>query len=599
MAVSIPRLKEIGQAPALPQNDRLNIQVKDNSNLIQAQTGAVAQLGDKVGDIYQAYENDKIDQLSSVAEQEYDSWNKQALAKLKAHEGDPTDAYVEYDKQSKQKRDDILNARPDLNDRVKRHFTARLDKTVGKAGIAADYQRGMQQEVYANNVFESTVKLKKDSLPVAAGYVQADDPSTFTMFDDGMTDIKTLVAKRAVSKGTATRLADDAPDDAPYSHKYLDDDGKIVRVNMGPIAKQRVAKELSEGVVSSIDVLVSSGNVEAAKQMQEKYKGYITHTAAAKLEKKFKATGAKDEAFNVIGSLKGKSDDEQLRVIDSISDPEVRSEALKIKDTDDKRIVALKERKEKSNYNVLAKNILEKQNSDNPYYGMADLEADPIFKQTYDKMNAKQQQAVIEMVEAPKESSEKALLKVQGLFLGGSEETIETMTPEDFAERTVGLSKADKKKYTNMFVSLRAQTEGEKRSMYTQAGNMLRDQLISDGLIQRNSYNKIAGDDEKTLIEAQQELTKALGSQYGSFNPAQLQQFVKDYSAAKVKGKVFNPESRKPAVKGETKPSTGGQIKMNRAEYNNLVRLYSKKNNNEIPNQNDPKFVNFVQQNRR
>ncbi len=173
------------------------------------------------------------------------------------------------------------------------------------------------------------------------------------------------------------------------------------------------------------------------------------------------------------------------------------------------------------------------------------------------------------------------------------------MTPEAFAEYTTGLNSADKRKYTNMYESLRNQSEGEKRSTYNQAGKMLEDQLLLDGHIKRNSYNKIAGDDEKTLIEARQELTKHLSTQYGTFTPAQLQDFVKSYSAAKIKGKIFNPPSRIPT--GDKKPAPKAppsqQIKITRTQLNNFVRLYSKKNGGVTPEQTDPKFLNFVQQN--
>jgi hypothetical protein len=589
--VVVPHLDPIQKSDTLPNNDRINMKVNDQASNILNQTQGVVGIADKVGDIYQKYENDKIDSLANVAEQEYSIWNDAELAKLKSYEGDPTDAYADYDKRSREKYDSMLAARPELNERVKRHFTGRLDKTVANQNVAVLKQRGMQQEVYSNNVYESTVKLKKDNLPVVAGYIQADDDSSFLQFENGMSDIKTLVAKRGISKGTVTQLADD--DKSRHDHVYQDDDGKMVRVAMSPIAKQRVAKDLSEGVKSSIEVMIAGGRIEEAKIMQEKYKGYIDPVAKVKIDKKFQTAGRKAEAFEIIGGLSKNATPEEIKA-KTKDDPELESEVLKLKDSNDRKIQNMKTRKEKANYDTMAKDLIEAQNSDQPILSVWDLENNPKYKATYDNMSPKQQKAIAEMVDAPKDSSPKSELRIQNLFFGTAEgKKIETITPEEFAEETVGLSKADKKKYTNMYMSLRTQSEGEKRAMYTQAGKMLQDQLIYDGHIKRNNFGKIAGDDETTLIEARNELTAKLGSEYGVFKPDQLQQYVKDYSAAKIKGNAFNPKSRKPA---DTKKEDKQVIKIkNRTEYNNLVRLYSKQNNGEIPKQDDPKFVNFVQ----
>ena len=541
MAVQIPTINRIQPSSAMPKNDRLNMKVQDQGSEIMQRSQQISSVVNQGLDIQYKEENDKIDQLSFEVENEYSAWNNEQLQKLKSHEGDPTDAYVEYDKLAKEKYDDILSKRPDLNDRVRGHVTARFDKTVAQQNIGVLKQRGMQIEVYDNNLYESSVKLKKNNLPVVAGYVSKDDPSSFMMFDQGLADIKTTVAKQALKKGSAVRLPDDAK--SGWNHTYQDDDGNIVKVQMSDLAKVRAAKELSEGVKSSIDVMIAGGQVEEAKLMQEKYKGYLDPASAAKLNNKMRTTGRKDEAYSVIASLKGKSADAQIEAINKIPDPELRTEALKIKDADDRRIEAMMTRKSKANYNTLADSVLKKMNSDQPFYGVADLENDPLYKQTWDNIDAKQKKAILEMVDAPKESNDKSLLGVQDLFLG-KDTGLETMTPQDFAEKTVGLSKADKTKYTNLFMSLRTQTEGERRSMYTSAGKMLQDQLLVDGHISRNAYNKIAGDDEIALIEAKNTLIDHLSTQPGSFNEKQLKDFVKDYSASVIKGKAFNPKPR-------------------------------------------------------
>lgn len=588
--VSVPRLNRIEPSQALPKNDRINMNVQDQGARILQQGGMLANIAETADKVYIAAEDNKIEQLSNEAEIEYSSWNAQELQKLKSYQGDPTDAYVEYDTKVQEKRKEILERRPDLGERVRNNMTARLDKAIGTQTIAAYNQRGAQQETYENNIFESTVKLKKDNLPVSAGYIQKDDPSSFLMFDQGMSDIRTTIAKRGLKNGTVELLPDDAQ---TWSHSYVNEDGKVVKVLETPLAKQRIAKEQSEGVKSSIEVLIAGGRVEEAKMMQEKYKGYIDPASAAKIDNKFKTAGRKDEAYNIVGSMQGKSEDAQLAAIEKIADPELRSEVLKIKDADTRRLEALKERKGKANYDTLANRVLAKMNSNQPYFGIADLENDPLYKQTWDSIPPAKKKAIIEMVDAPKESNSKSEIRVQSLFLGTDQEhQLETMTPEDFAEYTSGLSKADKKKYTGMYMSLRTQSEGERRSMYKQAGKMLQDQFLIDGHIKRNSYGKIAGDDEVTLLKAQNSLIDHLSTQYGSFNEKQLQDFVKEFSAAEIKEKAFNPASRIPVKsKSSVKTATSDvTLPADKDVILSLKRDYREKYN-KWPAPNDEKWM--------
>lgn len=595
--VQLPSLNRIEPSAAQPKNDRINMKVQDQGAQILNRTQAITQVGHAVGDIYQKYEDDKIEQLGTQVDQEYSAWNNAELQSIgaKVKEGaDPTDLYADYDKRAQEKYDEIISRRPDISERVRRHVTGRLDRSVSTQNVAVLKQRGAHQEIYSNNVFEAGVKSKKDNLSITAGYVQKGDQSSYLMYDQNISDIKTMIAKRGMNNGTVKRLPDDAK---TFSHAYMDDEGKVVKVSMNDFAKQRAAKEISEGVKSSLDVMIAGGQVETAKEMREKYKDYLDPASTAKVDNKIANKSRKQDAYKFIGSLNGKSDEAKVEAIEKIQDPELRSEALKIKDADDAKLESMRKRKDKVNYDTFANRVIEKMSSDQPYNGLADLEADPLYDQTWDNLSPKSKLAIQEMVLAPKNSDPDAELRVQSLFLGNGDKQIDTITPEDFARETVGLSKSAKAKYTNMYLSLRTQTEGEKRAMYKQAGDMLTKQFLADGHIKKDKYGNINQKDNKVVVEANNKLIQHLSTQYGAFNPAQLQKFVKDFSADEIKGKVFNPQSRTPAVKPPDKAAPAGQIKIGRTQYNNLVRLYSKKNNGTIPEPNDPKFINFVQQN--
>ena len=600
---TIPRLNRVEPGRAVPQNDRINMKVGDNSAMILQNTQALTGLAKEGANIYQEYENQKIEQLSSQAEIEFDKWNNSELEKLKGWEGDPTVAYNEYDKRVQEKREELLTGVGDVPERVKRHYTSRLDKVLQKNEVVALKQRGYQQEVYANNLFETSVKTKKESLPAFAGMYNVNDPSSTLTFDQGLADIKTTIVKRALEKGGAERLPDDAE---KAGYVFTDDEGNQVKVNLNPITKQRIAKELSEGVKSSLDAMIVAGQVEEAKAFRERYKGYLDPKNLSAVDKQLNKELTSQEAYNFISGLRGKSPEDQITAIENLPEGELRDQVIKIKETNDRKLERLKDLRAEGNYNTLASHVLKRQSSGNPYDGIADLESDPVFKNTWDNMNANQQKAVMEMVKAPKTSNDKSVLKVNQLLLGEIEGAdLDSMSLEQFhSEYLVGLNQKDKNKYINDFRKLKDPSQAQKRVMYKEAGKFLQDYLISEKYIRRNDYDKIRGSSETKLIQAREKLIDALSTQ-GNLDTKQLKDFVKEFAAAEIKGEVFNPAPRTPARTVSNRSSTSNRDIGNMATYVkdlrandlaklNLLKREFKNINKRFPTDTDEDFLLFV-----
>ncbi len=598
--VQVPRLQRIQNSPAQPANDRINLQARDQASNILGNTQAITGIAKEATDLYYDIEDQKITQMSYEAEQQYKEWNATKLGQLKSFEGDPTDAYAQYDEEEKEKFEELINARPDVSERVKNNLKANLTKVQNSQRIAVLKQRGAQQETYENNLFESTVKLKRDDLSVNAGYVRKDDPGSFLLFDQGLADVKTVIAQRAVKKGTAEVLPEDAES---WTHAYRDAEGKVIKVKMNDIAKQRVAQELSKGVVTSIENMIASGYTDEAKLMQERYKGYIDPINAGKLKTKFKDVDIKDEAFAFMGGINGKNEADQMAAIDKISNPELRSEVLKIKDTDDNRRESIRKRQQESNYNVLANRVLEKMNSPNPYYGMADLENDPLYKQTWDKLDPKQKKTILESVKAPDKTDEKAEIAIQNLFFGNDENyQLDTIPPEQFQTYLTGLNSADRKKYTNEYNRLRIESAGEQRSTFKRAEKMLSDQLFLIGYLKKNDYNAFDQRSQKRMIEANNELMDYLSTQNtANMSDKELKDFVIKYSAAKAKDEAFSPPPR-PTFKPVNTSNSNAQSTVNpedslsQSEKLRLRRAY-KTEFGEWPNLQSQDYQDFLRNN--
>lgn len=605
MGIRIPSLDRIDSAGTQPRNERINFQARDNAKLIQQRTQQVNQLVETGAELYQDFEDSKIKQLSYEAEQEYTNWNNEQLNKLKSIQGDPTEAYTEYDKAAQEKFDSIISQHPDASDRVKRHLQSNLNKTTEMQRAYALKQRNGQVEKYKHNLYESQLKLKSDTMSDSASFIQEGDPSSFFPFDQNIKETKDIITNRALEQGLAEKLPEDAK---KFDHVTRDEEGNIVKYKINDIAKQRMAVELSKGVSESIESLIASGYNEKAKMLFERYEGLVDTRTKAKLNKKFDEADVKSDAYKKLAEIRNLPEDQQIAAIEQETNLEVRTELLKIKDADDRRIDNLRQRQQDANYERLSNQVFEKMNSNNPYFGIADLENDPTYKKTWDNLSAKQKKAVTQMIEAPKKTNPDAQVKIQGLIFGQDPNyDLETITPQKFNEEfLVGLSDSDRKRYTRMYENLRQQSSGEQRAMHKRAGELLKDQLILNGFVEENDYGRLDQRDKKKLIEANNALIDHMSSQYGTWSDKQLFDYVREYSAKVKKREIFNPQRKnvfRPSTtsatptQNETRRNTNDDVMLNAREMRNYA-LKFRQQNGYFPSPSDPKFKQYIQNNR-
>lgn len=592
MPVNVPRLQPIQPSSNAASPGRIEARAQDQSRLISGRTNTLVSLGDDLGKIYQDYEDRKIDQLSTEAEQEYSAWNVTTLEKLKKAEGDPTQAFAQYDEEEEKVFNEILQKRGgEVSERVQRHVASNLAKSRNTQRIRMLQQRGLQQEVYDNNLFEAGLKKKREDLTTSASVIRVDDDSSFLLYDENLSAITTSIAKRGLRNGTAQRVDEDSTD---FNHAYRNEDGEIVKVKMSLIAKQRVAKEVSEGVTQTIEILLANGEIDKAKKMKERYAKVIDAKNEVKLVKKINKDEVKNTAFQTVGRIETKPEAQRIAEVDKIKDPEVKSEVLKILDANTRRRENLRERKQKRNYNRLANHVLSRMDSDRPFYGLSDLENDPLYKQTWDNLSPKQKTTVKEMVESPKKTNPKAEIKMQDLLFGRDpNHDINTITPEDFATYLTGLNDSDRKKYRDKFLSLRQETASETRTKNKRAEGFLRDELVADGFIDVDDRGRIEEGDFEEWIKARNALIDHLDDVGGTFDDKQLKDFVNAYSRSVIEDETFRPKMR---VKVR-KRATGDveEIELTDQQRRQLKRKYYRQFRRN-PRSDDPDFRRFVQE---
>jgi len=503
MAVQIPRLQRITPSPAQPTNTRIQGQATSQAPLIQTQTQAATSLVNQGADLFQQFEDDKISQLSNEAEQEYSEWNVQKLQELKTFKGDPTDAYAQYEIDAQEKFDGILNNRADASERVKRHLRGNLAKVQDSQRIRTLKQRGMQIETYKNNLFNSTVKLKKNNLSVNAGYIRKDDPSSFSPFDTNLNEIRTLIAKRSLENGSATKLD---PDAKSWTHLYTDEDGTVTKVNLNDNAKLMMAKEMSEGVSTSIKNLINAGQLDNAKLMQERYKGYLNGKQVVKIKEKSERTQRSDTAYAKLDSYRGMTDADINKKINEEPDGRLRD---KMRDIQAGRTIH-RERQRKikfdRNYNTMFDELTKLEKAGQPILTKEDLVNNPVFKGLEDEMSPNDKKSLFKQVSKPPATSKpKDIVNVQNTIFDG-ENTFQNMSAGEVSKLTASLRQVDRDRYRRMWEEMQT---GESKSFIANvnfANKLAQDTLSNEGDLDYD-WGKLDDDSKEIMSKVRTMIT--------------------------------------------------------------------------------------------
>lgn len=549
--VSVPKLQKIQRQPQ-QRGGRVQGQAPDTSGIIRNQTGQVKSLLSTAEKAYTQVEDGKINQLSEEATQKHAQWSAEKLIKLKQFKGNPTDAYAKYEEEEKEFSDKLLSARPDVTERVKRHLGASIAKNSNDHRIQVIKQKGFQEAQYNNNLFESSLKLRRDAMPLSAGNFSLGDPSSIQYINSDIVEMKTLISKKGVKEGTVEELPADHKGNG--DHSYKDADGVIHKFKMSNIAKSRVAKEVSDGLTNSIKVLIDNNKTAEAQAILDLYGKSIEGNGHATIEKKFEGVRVENAAYSTYGKMQGKDSLTKSQAINNIRDPEIRQKVRGINASEEAKIQAQRDLRAKQSTDTVTNMIFEKMNTEGvkPFYGFADLEKTALYKAHEPNLTSKDKERMKKMIVAPSESASGSLVNVNELFFSRhSKYKVETIKPQEF-ERVflAGLSKADRTSANSKFRTLRTESAGQQRSSYKDAGSLLYKELVLAEKITENKFGKLSPDDKMILYQAEKELSQALeqGQEEGTYKRPDLRKLVDAYMVSYIKGdqEKFVPETRRP-----------------------------------------------------
>lgn len=545
MAVRVPTLQRIQPSRELPSNDRINFNAPNQANDIIQTTNSVASLGSEVVQVFKEAEDAKINQISQEVGNEYSLWKEGRLSELKKIQGDPTDAYAAFENEEREKFEEIMTSREGLSSRVKDHLGASLGKLRNNSKLQVMRQQGLQQEIYSANLHESTIKIKKNDLIQASSYVDASDSSTLAPFDQSVTEIRNLNIKRGLENKTVKILDKDEQGNlSKEGMLYIDDSGEKHKISMDNIAKQKIAKDLSDGISRSIDAVIGSGDLEKAKILKERYNDYIDPRTKKALNSSFNTVQVKQEAVLELSKLSG-TPEEKLKGILKIKNFEVQTKALQIHDARERDIQAIRDRQHKSNGEALMKDIMQKQTEGKGYSSFFQFQESELFKR-HSKLSSSDVKKMKDLIEPKRgKTSLKAMTNMQNLLEGNHPKfKIEEMSPEDFQLHFVSQlrTQPERNKYNGVFERARGKepSNSEYRASLRSSKKFLEEKLQLLKVV-RKVRGKFKQKDELILLEHKLNLEELLDTDAKGLSREDLRKYINRYAISVKERETFNP----------------------------------------------------------
>lgn len=583
--IQIPSLERTNPTPDASVG-RYDDKVPDTVRGMQASTEGI----DKVGTAAEAYfakvekEAAHVEAIKGVNDYE-STWKQQMYGDgtsknpgVKFIEGDPKDAYKKFDETMTAKFQEITN-NDNLSSQAKDLTLKMLTEKQGILDAHKLQEYGSQTSRYQGNVTRAAISNEKDNLTDSAAFIKAGDPSSFAPFDSSIAKIRSL------SLGDSMRVGTAVPDENGET-VYVGADGKIQKLKASPMATYDLRKDLSEGIANSMENAINSGNADVAKAIKEKYGEFLDPIKKKSIADKLDRADTESQAYQAAVDTRGMKPDQVDNYLNKLT-PEVRDKALTVIDANQRREEDLRTRASKKAYDAVATALDKIQRSDDPLLSKVELESNPLFKNLRDQIkDPKQMEALYARIDAPKSSDPKAISKMQDLVFGKDPNNdIHGMDPADFALYKSRLSKSDQKKYDGIYEKANSETGAQENQRYKRYDKELQDQAIDLGLIKRNQFGKIAGDDEKKLIEMRNDLQDHLDAKgTGPESPKDIKDYARSYVTAKKAGVAFEPAAPPEKFQGKAAtdtpappPPPGAIVKgKTRAQWNQQYQLDKK-----------------------
>lgn len=537
MAVQIPRLDRF--APAAPTSQgQIEMRPLDVTRGVAQNAQQAGALINNVADQMARSENQQAELKATELSLKYEALYEEELKRVGSMQGDPTQAYIELDSKMQEQFAKLGEEIKDAIGPVQNIVNQKLEITRGRLATKRSISEGSQFRSYQRKVWDAEVSAISnqrvlDAISLDSLDEDAKKAGRFVNLEIAIQDIESTRDKQGRIEGLMV------------SGKNGEERSAILN--------DIINKDVSEAVTNVVKSLNLSGDSEAAEKVIEKYSDRLTAKARIDLLKGTKDAGKDKQAYAIEHDLRGYSPTEALQRAESkTKDPEVLNKVRKL--VDERARINEQIRTRASNsafediYNTIqaerSKNIERLNDPDNkkglgPVSTMSRtwLEKSAIWGNVSGHLDAKDKEALYQMLEAPKQSTEEARIRMMKAATDGS---MKKWSPQELEKNLNGMDGPDRNRYRNMWEKLKNEKTGQQTQYQA---NFMKKQLAHEmyqrKLISTMNEGSFRRKDSERFTEYWGGMLEAIDMMPPTSSTSDMLKYVKEYTEDRREDQPF------------------------------------------------------------
>lgn len=546
MAVEIPRLNRLDIQPQ-ESAGRIQTDLPD-FNKPQAQiSNAVEGLGSEIAGYVAKIEDQDIHNKSTELLNQYEEWYRERLdgkinpdgsvtQGLRHLSGDPSGSYQTFDEEAVKKREELLS-NGGLSDRGKRYLLPKMASLSNQLHDKRSTVFGYQYSKWQDDTKQKAIGLANLGLQDAGATFNPNDKRSVLAFDAGIERIKELNVRHGLQVGNATEAENGA-----YSIK--NNDGTEIRFNADPELQFNVKKDIADAIYQSIDNQINAQQPDRAQAILDKYGDYVDEKRKAELYKAMNKTHGDMEAYTILAKMDNMDLNGKLKALKQYGKehPEkihVKEKALELLSSQQARLDGLKNRQGEEFYDKAWNIVSKKQNSDDPYDSIDQMEN--ALKAYIPYLKPKHRKALQEMVGGgPEHSDPETLERLQKKI---QDQTFKLLSPQQLTEAMQGLKESDKTRYRTRWETQTSESTPQERSKLGYALKTFEQAYEDSGLL-RKIRGKVSPASNQEMVKAKEEFMSLYEGITGHVSAAENDRELKKFIARK-KIQQYNENRKK------------------------------------------------------
>lgn len=363
MPVKLPTLERSTQVVGPVSSGQIKGQSVDVASSQARVSSAIVKGADKILGIYEKTQREAYDSRIAELGHQLDRFGREKLegtpnnpeSGLRHLRGNPDEAYGKFDTELGQKRDSLLSG-SGLDGKHLERAKGILNRRYNNLYNTSLNYYGVQNARYKTELADATVEIaNRDAYTALADYDPKNE-KTLEPFKQAVDEIADARLKEARANGQALEVPANAKG---TKYRVLEDDGTSTYLTLDSRAREKVLGDISKTTYNSINGMVKSGRIDAARELIKLYGDQIDPVHKAKLDESFEKKDIEVQSYRTLGKLDHltyKERAEKLKKLPSktAKQAEIKHESMKLNDADNRMMENQKKRASTDVYNQIA-----------------------------------------------------------------------------------------------------------------------------------------------------------------------------------------------------------------------------------------------------